>query len=102
MDSKPPKKFGDFAREAKPLDGAKVKIEDILNKEMTVIDYKIRDSKYDKKGSPKCLTLQFEMDKQKYILFTGSNVLVDQMEKYKHEIPFITVIKKIDKYYTFT
>jgi hypothetical protein len=38
----------------------------------------------------------------KYIIFTGSIVLIDQLEKYKENLPFYTTVKKIDKYYTFT
>lgn len=36
----------------------------------------------------------------KEIIFTGSDVLIEQLEKYRHEIPFKTVIKKINRYYT--
>ena len=36
------------------------------------------------------------------ILFTGSGVLINQLEKYENEIPFVTEIKKINKYYTLT
>ena len=97
-----PKRFNDFARESKPLEGSKVKIDDIINREIKVTDYKIRDSKYEKKNCEKCLTLQFEIEGIKHVLFTGSNVLIDQIEKYKSEIPFLTTLKKIDRYYTFT
>ena len=62
-------------------------------------DYKINDSKY---NDLKCLKLQFKIDSTKYIIFTGSNILIDQIKKYKDEIPFLTIIKKINKYYTFT
>ena len=103
MPEKPqPKRFNDFAREARPLEGAKIKIDDIINREIKVTDYKIRDSKYEKKDCPKCLTLQFELEGVMRVLFTGSNVLIDQIEKYRHEIPFVTTLKKIDRYYTFT
>jgi len=36
-----PKRFNDFAREARPLEGAKIKIDDIINREIKVTDYKI-------------------------------------------------------------
>jgi len=48
------------------------------------------------------MTLQFKLDDKISVMFTGSNVLRDQIERYKTEIPFITTIKKIDRYYTFT
>ena len=93
------KKFSDFAKEESFLDGEKFRIDEILNKEILITDYKINDSKY---NDSKCLKLQFEIDNTKHIFFTGSNVLADQIEKYKDEIPFLTIIKKINKYYTFT
>ena len=37
-----------------------------------------------------------------YIAFTGSNVLIEQLNKYESNIPFYTTIKKINKYYTFS
>jgi hypothetical protein len=94
-----PKRFSDFAKEEAPLDGEKAKIEGVLNKELLVIGFKIRNSKY---NTQKCLTLQYELNSKKYILFTGSSVLIEQIEKYQKEIPFLTVIKKIDKFYTFS
>jgi len=96
------KKFSDFADEPELLEGDKVKIQDILNKEILITGHKIRESKFEKSNNSKCLTLQFDTNDEKHILFTGSSVLIDQIEKYKGEIPFLTTIKKIDKYYTFT
>ena len=39
---------------------------------------------------------------QKRVVFTGSDVIIDQMEKYQEEIPFVSTIKKINRYYTLT
>ena len=50
----------------------------------------------------KCLTIQFELNNEKHVLFTGSEVLINMIEKYKNEIPFETTIRKINKYYTFS
>ena len=96
------KRFSDFAEEEKPIEGDKVKIETILDQEIFVIGYKIKKSKYEKSNSEQCLTIQFEINGNKRILFTGSNVLLDQIKKYSKEMPFLTTIKKIDKYYTFS
>jgi hypothetical protein len=96
------KKFSDFAEEDGPLEGDKVKVETILNQEILILGHKVKKSKYKKENSEQCLTVQFEIDKQKKIFFTGSNVLMDQIEKYAGEIPFWTTVKKIDKYYTFS
>ncbi|MDA8082284.1 MAG: hypothetical protein M0024_01335 [Nitrospiraceae bacterium] len=97
------KRFSEFAdKDSLPLDGAKMRLDEIINKEITVVGLKVRTSRFKKDGSPKCLTLQFEIDGQRYVLFTGSTVLTEQMEKYKAEIPFMATIKKIDRYYTFS
>lgn len=94
-------RFSEFAEESGPLDGNKIRIDDILNKELIITGYKIKESKYPKSG-PKCLTLQVVLDDKKYVLFTGSVVLLEQMEKYQDHLPFIATIQKIDRYYTLT
>ena len=95
------KRFSDFASEEGPLEGGKIKLDDVLNTEIIITGYRIRESKYQGKNkSGKCLTVQFEWDGNQHIFFTGSGVLISQLEKYAHEIPFATMVKKIDRYYT--
>ena len=96
------KRFNEFAQEASPLDGGKMKIDDVLNKEILIIGFRLRNSQYSRENATQCLTLQFESDGQRYILFTGSIILTEQIEKYQNEIPFLTIIKKIDRFYTFS
>ena len=94
------KQFSDFAEEDNPLDGDKIKIERVLNREIKIIGYNIKTSKYKESNSRNCMTLQFEISGDKRIIFTGSGVLIDQMKKYGDEMPFMATIRKIDKYYT--
>lgn len=94
-------KFADFAQE-EPLDGDKIKIDEIINREIIVIAYNISNSKYKDSNSCKCLKLQIKLDDKKYVVFTGSMILIDQIEKYKEHIPFLTTISKINKFYSFT
>jgi len=84
------------------LIGDKIKIEEILGKEIEIISFKVGDSKYVKDGNNKVLTLQFKLDDENRILFTGSKVLLDQCEKYESEMPFMARIEKINKFYSFT
>ena len=95
--------FSDFAVEEQALEGDKVKIESILNKEIIITRYKIRDSKYSD-NNKMCVAVQFyEPDSlEKRIFFTGSGVIQDLLVKYNDNLPFKTVIKKIDRYFTFT
>ena len=92
------KKFTDFAKES-ILDGDRIKIDDVINEEVKIIGYAIKNSKFE---SEKYLTLQIKKNDKKYVIFTGSYVLIDQIEKYKNEIPFLTTIRKINKYYSLT
>jgi hypothetical protein len=96
------KRFSDFATESTAITGDKIKIEEVLGKEIEVTGYKITDSKYQKTNGDKVLTLQFKLEGKDRILFTGSNVLMEQTEKYKNEIPFFATIIKSNKFYTFS
>lgn len=96
------KRFADFNTDIKPLDGEKVRLDDVVNIEVTVIGCNIRKSKYGKNASGKCLALQIEFGGSRRVAFTGSDVLINQMEKYGDQIPFLTTIRKIDRYYTFS
>ena len=98
------RRFREFAQEDRPLDGEKRRIDDILNQEIVVLDTRISESKYAKEGDDRkrMATIQFEMDGATYVAFTGSGVLIRQIEKYREQIPFIATIRKIDRYYTFS
>lgn len=74
------KRFNEFAQERIPVDGEKIKIESILNVEVLITGYSLSKSKYDKNTSGKVLTLQVEISGVKRIIFTGSDVLIDQLE----------------------
>jgi len=92
--------FSDFADESKAFEGEKKKLDNILNQEILILDFKIKDSK--QRIGSKYVTIQFKIDNQSFIVFSGSMVLMNQLEKYKDNLPFHSEIKKIDKYYTFT
>ena len=94
------KRFADFADEHGPLEGSKLKIDEVLNVEIIITGYEIRQSKFIKDNRDKVMTLQFKILDEMHILFTGSEVLTKQMEKYKEHMPFAATIKRIDKYYT--
>lgn len=96
------RQFSDFANEPTTLKGHKLKLDDIVNKTIIVRDANIKSSQYGKNKSGKYATLQFSEpgSDQLFIVFTGSDVLITQLEKYAHEMPFKAVIKKINRYYT--
>ncbi|KMQ70332.1 hypothetical protein [Chryseobacterium koreense] len=81
--------------------GKKIDMEDILNLEVIVIGFEIKDST--KKANTKYLTLQIEVDGNKRVVFTGSKNLMDLISQIpKDKFPFKTIIKKNDKRLEFT
>ncbi len=96
------KRFSDFANEEGQLEGGKVKLDDLLNKEVILSSFRLADSKFSRNKSGKYATVQFKYDEtsRPHVFFTGSDVLIEQFEKYKTELPFVARIKKIDRYYT--
>jgi len=100
-------KFSDFADTSiSPImDGKKLSLDDILDKEILVLRYRIKKSKYSEAKNPDCLTVQFsypENEAVHYVFFSGSSVLMQQLEKYKDKLPFAATIKKVGKYFTFS
>ena len=97
------KHFSEFAKEDLPFEGEKVRVDSLLNKEIIIVKYKVRPSKY-KDKCRNCATVQFKEsgEDSNKVFFTGSEVLIDMLEKYKEELPFIATIRKIDRYYTFS
>lgn len=96
------RRFSDFSSEVKPLEGEKISIEKLIDKEIEVHSFNIRNSKFNRPGSNRCMTVQITYENKKRVFFTGSDVLINQCEKYNEKMPFITVIKKINRYYTFS
>jgi hypothetical protein len=94
------KKFSDFAVEERPLQGDKIKMVEVLGKKILIKGYRLTESKFP--TSKGCLALQIEFEKKDRVLFTGSGVLISQIKKYEHEIPFETTITQPNKYYTFS
>jgi len=75
------------------------KLDEILGKELLIIAFRTKKSKFKESNYT---TIQFKLGDRLHIVFTGSEVLMNQLEKYKDKIPFYTKIIKPGKYYTFT
>lgn len=97
------KKFSEISNEEERLEGEKVKLDDILNQDIIIKGFTLAQSKFSKNKSGMYATVQFSYYVgEKHVFFTGSDVIIEQLQKYKVEMPFMTQIKKINKYYTFT
>lgn len=83
--------------------GQKIEINKVLNRVITVHDYRISDSNYKEKGNDKYLTLQITIGETKRVIFSGSKYLIEQIEKVsKEKFPFTTTIISEDDRYEFS
>lgn len=97
------KKFSQFNIKPNVISftGEKIKMARVLNTPITVLDYKIGESKA--VAGTKLLTLHIEKNGTKHVIFTGSKVLLDLIERIsKSNFPFETTIVKENEYYEFT
>ena len=93
-------KFSVFAKDQTPMPGTKKRLDEIVNREIKVIDYRIRRSK--QKDGTECLQLQFLLDGEVCVLFTGSSVLNKQIKEFASQIPFVGTIVHVQRYYSFS
>ena len=93
-------RFSAFARDKLPMPGKKRRLDEILNREIIVTDFRITKSK--KRDGTDCLQMQFILDGEACVAFTGSAVLTDQIQAARDNIPFRGTVVKIDRYYSFS
>ena len=96
-------KFSDFGIKPKsvPFEGDKIKIDNIINKDIIVERFKIGDSKYDN-GNKSCLCIQLKIKDERRILFTGSKNLIDMIQRVdENKFPFQSTIVKESNQLTF-
>ena len=97
------KTFSQFNIQApsKGLEGDKIKMSRILNREIVVHAFKIEDSKvFREKGSGKCLQLQISFNNEKHVVFTGAAGLIEVIQQIPgNGFPFTsTIIEENDRY----
>ena len=81
--------------------GDKIKLSKVINTEIIINDYKIKDS--EKRPGTKYLTLQITRKGEKEVIFTAAKTLMDMIEQVpKDEFPFMTTITQEDQMYQFT
>lgn len=97
------RKFSDFAADEEHLDGKKLPFSELVGKQIVVWNSRSLQSQYD---TEVCVMLQFSFDEagEKFVAFTGSKVIVEQVEKYKAQMPFETTIvqRKSGKHFYYT
>jgi len=91
-----------IATHSDSLTGEKIKIAKVLNRDIVVTNYRIEQSKYPKNKSGKCLHLQIELDNEKKIVFTGSDVLIHTIEQVsKEDLPIACQIIQEGEHFEF-
>jgi len=96
-----------IAKHTSILEGAKVSISEILNIPLIFTGWEFGDSKFTKNGKQsERVTLQFEQDGRKHIVFTSSEVLIEQLRAFEKAMPeakkFRATIKRFDnKFFKF-
>lgn len=89
-------------KESTSFKGDKIKISKVFNREIIVVDYKIKESKYEKSNN-NCLWLQIILNDNYHVLFTGSDYLIETIKQIKKEdLPFKTTIVEENERYEFT
>lgn len=88
-------RFSDFSTEQ--LIGEKISIDKILNKEIKVLAFRLKNSKIEK-GSTYA-QIQIELHGELRVIFTK---LKEQLQRYKEHLPFCTTIIKNNKYFSFS
>jgi len=88
------------------FDGDKIRMAKVLNREITVLAFKIVDSTvaaFQQKGNDKCMHLHISMKDEKYIIFTSSGCLMDAIQQIPAGgFPFTATIIQDDKRFLFT
>ncbi len=79
-------------------DGKKIPISDILGKEIIVMGFEMRPSNMRKKDY---LCLKFELCGEKRVIFTDSEIIKRECEKFQENMPFSAKIIQKGRYYTF-
>lgn len=92
-------KFSEIAKDDIHLAGDKMSLQEVVGKQIVVTGYKITISKFKEDNY---VAIQFELEGEQRVTFTGAQVLIEQLKKYGEQIPFETTIKRLGKFYSFT
>ena len=96
------KRFSDFQGIEKPMEGKKIAIMEILNREIVVVGFACRNSKIQSGEDYVKIQFRFVGENDLCVVFTGSRTLQDQLSNKSVEFPFIATIKQIGKSFSFT
>lgn len=84
------KRFADLPLEKRDVWVEKVKISEVIGKEIVITGFTIVPSKYG--NNEQATRIDFELNGEKHICFTSSALLRKQLESTRDEMPYMTVI----------
>ena len=89
---------------AKGFEGDKIKMSKILNREIIIYAFKLKDSKVFKdRGTGKCLQMQISINGDMHIVFTSAGALIDTIQQVPEDgFPFMTTIIQESERFIFT
>ena len=94
-------KFSQFAKKSDiRLEGEKVSINDVFDKNIALLACRIMQSRAVKNKEVLQLQFSYVGDDSRYILFTNSEVLRRQMKEYEENLPFEAKIIRTGSCYT--
>lgn len=102
------KRFSEFGDVVRRLDREKAFISDLVGKEIVVEATDIFESVKDKGKEAMTIQFYYEDDpNHKYVVKTGSTVLIEQARRHKEDEPYIATVEKISgsggrAYFSFT
>ena len=80
------------------FEGTKIDIQELIDRDIILHDFKIEDSKFPKPGKEKCLHLQVAIGEIKYVSFTPTLRLIRQATSIeKGQLPITTKIIRAGK-----
>lgn len=80
------------------FEGTKIDIQNLIDRDIVLHDFKIQDSKFPKPGKEKCLHLQVAIGEIKYVSFTPTIRLIKQVAGIeKEQLPITTKIIRAGK-----
>jgi hypothetical protein len=94
------KRFSDLPAAKREVWAEKLKISEIVGKEIVITGFTVLPSKYGQ--HEEALRIEFELDGSKHICYSSSSLLRRQLEATEDELPYITTIEEKNHWLTLT
>lgn len=93
------KRFSDLLPSGEVLEGEKIKMNDLLEKEVIIYAFKTIPDQFHPDGT--VTLIQLDMNGKRYVTFTRSGVLLKQLDSVRQQLPLRGQIVRRGKYFSF-